>query len=263
MTDIKLIFAQDQNRNSDGIGDSKGSLLKKFFVDNPQTFVNLVSQTPNGNELKRLNDFYNGKASESEVVEILKNVNDMSINGKFAKPCVHQDCVLGYMKHNNEYVGILNKKGEIKYLHNKNKNKKETKKNNKDKLEALYEPFTLFKKSKKSPKPTNEDSDNENESDDENGTGNGTKKLTFKDHLNRYDKKMKMSLKKLKSNVGLPDVKTMNINFNSILGQVVDNSEQYARALIMESDEYKQKLILIKPTKVIKGVPVFAVLTTE
>jgi hypothetical protein len=202
MTDIKLIFAQDQNRNSDGIGDSKGSLLKKFFVDNPQTFVNLVSQTPNGNELKRLNDFYNGKASESEVVEILKNVNDMSINGKFAKPCVHQDCVLGYMKHNNEYVGILNKKGEIKYLHNKNKNKKETKKNNKDKLEALYEPFTLFKKTKKSPKPTNEDSDSDNENenenennDDENETGSGsgsgsgrTKKLTFKDHLNRYDK---------------------------------------------------------------------------
>ena len=78
-----------------------------------------------------------------------------------------------------------------------------------------------------------------------------------------FNKKMTMSLKKLKSSVGLPDVKSMDINFNSILGQVVDSSEKYARGLIMESEEYKQKLILIKPTKVIKGIPVFAVLTTD
>ena len=261
MADIKLIFAQDQNKYNDGKMDGKmdgkGSLLKKFFIDNPQTFINLVSQTPDGPELKKLNDFYNGKSNETEVIEILRNVNNnMNVSGhdKFANQCLHQECVLGYIKNGSEYKGILNKKGEIKYLDESKP------KHNRDKLEALYEPFSLFKRSKKEPKPKNdEDSDDE----DTEEKSPKAKKLSLKDQFTKYNKKMTMSLKKLKSTVGLPDVKSMNINFNSILGQIVDNSEQYTRGLIMESEEYKQKLILIKPTKVLKGVPVFAILTTD
>jgi hypothetical protein len=262
MADIKLIFAQDQNKYNDGDskGDGKGSLLKRFFIDNPQTFINLVSETPNGSELKRLNDFYNGKSSETEIIEILRNVNNMKDNHKFANQCLHQDCVLGYIKNGSEYKGILNKKGEIKYL-----DKHKHKQTNKDKLEALYEPFSLFRKSKKEPKPKNEEEDDDEDEDDDSSDHKSTKakKLSLKDQFTKYNKKMTMSLKKLKSTVGLPDVKSMNINFNSILGQIVDNSEKYTRGLIMESEEYKQKLILIKPTKVIKGVPVFAILTTD
>jgi translation initiation factor IF-3 len=82
MTDIKLIFAQDQNRNSDGIGDNKGSLLKKFFVF---TSSHIKKKKKHNEALNRTEDH------EIRVSPTIQD-HDLNIKAKKVKEFLDENC---------------------------------------------------------------------------------------------------------------------------------------------------------------------------
>lgn len=227
---IKLIYAGNNSNSRD-----ESSVMKNFLLKNHQ----VLSKDPEIIEI--INKFYTGKASDDSIVEILESANEESDSKKrkvIMEGCVHQDSVLGYVGDNEKITAIINKKGDIKYLGD-----------TKSKLEALYEPF-IGELYGGDPNAQNEEIEKKTK-----------KRSMLRNASDKLDEHLRISLKKLKSSFGLKDAEKINYKF--VIGQIVDSSKKYTKGLIMQSEKFGQKLILIKPIKVIKGVPVFAVLTTK
>ena len=70
-----------------------------------------------------------------------------------------------------------------------------------------------------------------------------------------------MSLKKLKPSTKLNTIN--NYKKEHIVGQIVDPTKKILKGIIIKSDRYKQQLVLINDAEVIKGIPVFAILSTK
>ena len=54
-----------------------------------------------------------------------------------------------------------------------------------------------------------------------------------------------------------------NYKKEHIVGQIVDPTKKILKGIIIKSDRYKQQLVLINDAEVIKGIPVFAILSTK
>lgn len=95
-SEVKLFLLKDEipvhtsDHKKDIIAE-KSSILKQFFIDNPATFVNLLTKANTKQDLKTIEstlviDEFNGGAAEDEVVvELLHRVNDKKSKSK-SKP---------------------------------------------------------------------------------------------------------------------------------------------------------------------------------
>ena len=245
----------------------KSTLLKQFFIDNPMSFVNLLKSSKTEKDLDDvkehiIDEFYGGHSNEQVIIELLQeseHIDDDHKKKDIQKHCSGQSCIFGFITNDdNEYVGIVNARGTIKMFNKKHEktkkylkhdeNEDEYENEDRNDLKAMYEPFrvTVRKRNKNHPEP---DELHEDEDEDIKNT--------------KFSEKFKLSLKKLKKEFNAPDIKKIKINYNSVLGQVVDKTKKHTRGIIIKSKDYGQRLIIVKPTLLLKGIPVFAVLDTE
>ena len=217
-SNIKLIYAGEKSNDN---GNDDHHVLKEYIINGNER----------GNNKEIIMDFYNGKANEKEIKELLLSSQKKNI----IDSCIHQECILGYVKDNNEdIVAIINKKGNIDRLEKT------------DMLSPLFE-LHSNKKHNKDPEPI-----------EENEVMNMEKKhSTMKKLSDKFDKNLKMSLKKLKSTMTLQSAN--DIDKKLIIGQIIDSSHKHTKGFIVKD----QKLILVKPSPILKDIPIYAVLTTK
>lgn len=273
---------KDKSRSETVSLKEKSTLLKQFFIDNPMSFINLLKSSKNEKDLDDIkehviDEFYGGHSNEQVVIELLQeseHIDDKHKKKEVQEQCTGQSCIFGFiMNEDNEYVGVVNARGTIKMFHEMEKEKNINKKIIKNKkginewkskneeehesydLKALYEPFrvTVRKRNKNHHELLGLDEEDEDEDE----------KIDAKEKHVKFSDKLKLSLKKLKGEFKAPDIKKIKINYNNVIGQVVDKTKKYTRAIIIKSKDYGQRLIIVQPTEVLKGIPVFAVLDTH
>ena len=225
MSDIKLIYAGDKNNKAKNISE---------YI--------LSGKTGNNDDVK---EYYQGSTDIDSIIELLLLTKRLSEDKRkiIVDSTLHQNKVFGHINSGEgkgDVVAIITKDGHIKYI--------DDEKDEKEKLSALYEPFiskiNVENFSTEDVVPVNENA-------------NAKKKS----YLKRLDDKFTMSLKKLKPSTKLNTIN--NYKKEHIVGQIVDPTKKILKGIIIKSDRYKQQLVLINDAEVIKGIPVFAILSTK
>jgi len=274
---IKLFLLDSETdkkkpKKEDDILSKKSSILKQFFIDNPMTFINLLKSAKSVHDLddikgEIIDEFYGGHSDEKVVIELIQEFDQIEDEPKkhnIQRHCTDQHCIFGFILNDDgKHVGIINAQGTIKmFIKNENENENEEeyrpKKGHKGKgkmsheLQALYEPFysktTKRRRDNHHPDPASDD-----EEEDEKSSN------IFK----KSSEMFKLSLKKLKSEFKKPDIKRVKLNFDNVLGQIIDRTKKYTCGIIIKSKDYGHRLIIVQNTPIIKGIPVFAVLDTD